>query len=40
MSRHPIGAGVGCGLLLMPVVFVGGGWTLGAIVKALTWLMG
>jgi hypothetical protein len=36
----PIGQGVGLGILLIPIVFCGGGWTLGKIVALLTWLFG
>jgi hypothetical protein len=42
MTKQPptISQGVGCGLLLIPIIFVGGGAGLGKIVELLNWLFG
>ena len=36
----PAGQAVGCGILLIPVLFFGGGWALGRLTELLRWLFG
>ena len=36
----PVGQGIGCGILLIPVLFFGGGWALGRLTELLRWLFG
>lgn len=42
MSNGPgsLGQGAGCGILLIPVVFIGGGVLLGKVAALLTWIFG
>jgi hypothetical protein len=41
MNKGPtLSAGFGCGILLIPIFFIVGGWGLGKIAAVLTWAFG
>ena len=35
----PLGQSIGCGILMIPVLFIGGTWLLQKLVDLLTWLL-